>query len=67
MRKKISGLLVARAITQKAQKRKGLIRSRVAACPYSIRATVSALDLNNVISAMVRRNWVGAGWHPPKD
>ena len=31
------------------------------------RATVSALDLNNVISAMVRRNWVSAGWHPPKE
>jgi len=31
------------------------------------RATVAVLDLNNVISAMVRRNWVTAGWHPPKD
>ncbi len=31
------------------------------------RATVVALDLNNVISLLVRRNWVSAGWHPPKD
>lgn len=30
------------------------------------RATVVALDLNNVISSIVRRNWVRAGWHPPK-
>ncbi len=31
------------------------------------RATVIALDLNNVISLMVRRNWVRADWHPPKE
>lgn len=31
------------------------------------RATVVALDLNNVISLMVRRNWVNAGWHPPHE
>lgn len=31
------------------------------------RATVLALDLNNIISLMVRRNWVRAGWHPPND
>lgn len=31
------------------------------------RATVAALDLNNVISAMVRRNWVSVGWHPPEN
>jgi hypothetical protein len=31
------------------------------------RATVAALDLNNVISLMVRRNWVTAGWHPPHE
>jgi hypothetical protein len=31
------------------------------------RSTVVALDLNNVISLMVRRNWVKADWHPPKD
>ena len=30
------------------------------------RATVAALDLNNVISLLVRRNWVKAEWHPPK-
>ena len=30
------------------------------------RATVLALDLNNVIALMVRRNWIKAGWHPPK-
>jgi hypothetical protein len=31
------------------------------------RATVVALQLNNAISVMVRREWVGAGWHPPKE
>ena len=29
------------------------------------RATVVALDLNNIISLIVRQNWVTAGWHPP--
>jgi hypothetical protein len=29
------------------------------------RATVAALQLNNVIAVMVRREWVSAGWHPP--
>lgn len=29
------------------------------------RATVIALQLNNVIAVMVRREWVAAGWHPP--
>jgi len=29
------------------------------------RATVIALQLNNSISLMVRREWVSAGWHPP--
>jgi hypothetical protein len=29
------------------------------------RATVVALQLNNVIAVMVRRSWVSAGWHPP--
>lgn len=29
------------------------------------RATVVALELNNTVSLMVRRNWVVAGWHPP--
>ena len=31
------------------------------------RVTVVALRLNNVISLMVRREWVSAGWHPPAD
>jgi hypothetical protein len=31
------------------------------------RATVLALQLNNVIAVMVRREWVAAGWHPPVD
>jgi len=31
------------------------------------RATVLALQLNNVIAVMVRREWVAAGWHPPAD
>ncbi len=30
------------------------------------RATVEALQLNNEIAVEVRRNWVLAGWHPPK-
>jgi hypothetical protein len=30
------------------------------------RATVIVLQLNNIIAVMVRREWVGAGWHPPK-
>jgi hypothetical protein len=30
------------------------------------RATVEALKLNNELSVEVRRNWVRAGWHPPK-
>lgn len=31
------------------------------------RATVDALQLNNVFSVTVRREWVKAGWHPPED
>ena len=31
------------------------------------RATVVALNLNNLIAVTVRRNWVSAGWHPPAD
>ncbi|MBD2005524.1 MULTISPECIES: HNH endonuclease [Cyanophyceae] len=30
------------------------------------RATVVAFQLNNIIAVMVRREWVAAGWHPPK-
>jgi 5-methylcytosine-specific restriction endonuclease McrA len=30
------------------------------------RVTVNALKLNNDIAVEVRRNWVLAGWHPPK-
>ena len=30
------------------------------------RATILALQLNNVIAVMVRREWVAAGWHPPR-
>lgn len=29
------------------------------------RATVIALQLNNIISVTVRQQWVLAGWHPP--
>jgi hypothetical protein len=29
------------------------------------RATVIALNLNNLVRLTVRRNWVKAGWHPP--
>ena len=31
------------------------------------RATAVALNLNNLIAEMVRRKWIEAGWHPPKD
>jgi hypothetical protein len=31
------------------------------------RATVEALQLNNVIAIAVRAEWVTVGWHPPKD
>jgi HNH endonuclease len=30
------------------------------------RATVVALQLNNMIAVTVRRHWVAAGWHPPR-
>lgn len=30
------------------------------------RATVLALNLNSLVAITVRRNWVAAGWHPPK-
>lgn len=30
------------------------------------RATVVALKLNNDVAVEVRRNWILAGWHPPK-
>ena len=29
------------------------------------RATVIALQLNNIVATTVRQNWVQAGWHPP--
>ncbi|HKI38042.1 MAG TPA: HNH endonuclease signature motif containing protein [Gemmataceae bacterium] len=31
------------------------------------RATIEALQLNNVIAIAVRAEWVSVGWHPPKD
>jgi hypothetical protein len=31
------------------------------------RATVFALNLNNLVAVTVRRNWVSVGWHPPTD
>jgi len=30
------------------------------------RVTVVALNLNNELAVTVRRNWIQAGWHPPK-
>lgn len=30
------------------------------------RATVNVLQLNNELAVIVRRNWIRAGWHPPK-
>jgi hypothetical protein len=30
------------------------------------RATVAALQLNNLLAVTVRRGWVEAGWHPPE-
>lgn len=29
------------------------------------RATVLALQLNNIMAVSIRRAWVQAGWHPP--
>ena len=29
------------------------------------RATVIALQMNNLIAITVRENWIAAGWHPP--
>ena len=31
------------------------------------RATVVAINLNNIISVMVRRNWIKANLHPPEN
>jgi hypothetical protein len=31
------------------------------------RATVAALQLNNVLAVMVRQSWIAAGWHPPAE
>ncbi len=31
------------------------------------RATVIALQLNNLIAVTVRQQWVMAGWHPPEN
>ncbi|UFP94103.1 HNH endonuclease [Gloeobacter morelensis] len=31
------------------------------------RATVVALQLNNLIALLVRNEWIKAGWHPPQD
>ena len=31
------------------------------------RATVVALNLNNLLAVTVRRNWIAAGWHPPSE
>jgi len=31
------------------------------------RATVIALNLNNLVAVTARRNWIAAGWHPPED
>jgi hypothetical protein len=31
------------------------------------RATVEALQLNRAVRVDARRNWVSAGWHPPRD
>jgi HNH endonuclease len=31
------------------------------------RATVLALQLNHTCALMVRREWISAGWHPPKE
>lgn len=31
------------------------------------RATIAALNINNEVAVEVRRNWVLAGWHPPKN
>jgi len=30
------------------------------------RATIIALQMNNLVAVTVRRNWIAAGWHPPQ-
>ncbi len=30
------------------------------------RATIFALQMNNLVAVTVRRNWIAAGWHPPQ-
>jgi hypothetical protein len=30
------------------------------------RATIAALQLNNLVSVEIRRRWVTVGWHPPR-
>lgn len=41
--------------------------SRIIGRTASGRATVVALQLNNVIAVLVRRQWVSVGWHPPQN
>ena len=40
--------------------------SRVLGLTPCGRATILALQLNNLIAVMVRDHWTAAGWHPPK-
>jgi len=39
---------------------------KVMALTQQGRATIAALNVNNEVAVEVRRNWVLAGWHPPK-
>lgn len=41
--------------------------TRIIGRTASGRATIVALQLNNVIAVLVRRQWVAVGWHPPRD
>ncbi|BAZ03268.1 HNH endonuclease (plasmid) [Tolypothrix tenuis PCC 7101] len=41
--------------------------SQIIGCTACGRATVVALQLNNIIAVTVRQQWVIAGWHPPQD
>jgi hypothetical protein len=41
-------------------------RTRIVGKTPCGRATVIALQLNNVIAVTVREAWVSVGWHPPK-
>lgn len=40
--------------------------TQIAGLTSAGRATIHALQLKHLLSIMVRRSWVAAGWHPPR-